>query len=763
MPGASYARAAQLAIVSFWALLFAGCATVPRLSTQERYWEKFPEPPGRPEGFTEIGEDRHGGLWLISGWGTYFWNAPEKQWSEVQLRPGFRPEQLHGGRETGLYAVQSGQDKHWCEVFRLEDGAAKYVTRIYREAAHRSPGFRVAGKDRFINWGGGKLRIYADGKWIEQSADLPLYETRVLDTNRSVALYAKGWLYVVDRRNRVVVTPLETGIEPQVLKWAAWGRGRALVLQYDTPGVKEIDLATGRLSDSHTINQTLGKRPVYDLFSTPDGHMWVLAFDPALGSYVLFLIRPDGTASLRAETAGIPWDNHQFSQSPRSALQDQHGALWFASSDIGVYYLKEGRIHQFDSRIDNSPIDCRVLLQDRKGTIFAGANDGLYAYNKGVSLTGRALQPLVPVSTLDFPVWKYRLSGSDRLHRAWRIGGLIVLLLRHENELTAIDPLDGSVRFSVPLSDTEVKDAWVTQGGSQGELTLCLKDRLLGIDIETGTVLRTLECAWDPRIAPVAAGDDYILVKQYRGRGIYRVKPSGIDEWTCPLSGYVMTHPSTFGSLLLLQTRGDSYGKQATMGLNSDTGKALWNDPLDAYGAGTAFAVDGRYCVETACYLAPKTTEAWLIARNPRTGERLWHYRKSGTTVEHAPLLDPAGDRIYSTLGNGTILCLDGTDGTVVWETILPQAPARAPGASYWPYASCMLRAEETLAVVTVDGLLYLVDTVKGKVYRRIQLTEDTIRHGKRAGSQSLIAGPWIDGNLLIIPANNGVAAYSLE
>jgi outer membrane protein assembly factor BamB len=342
------------------------------------------------------------------------------------------------------------------------------------------------------------------------------------------------------------------------------------------------------------------------------------------------------------------------------------------------------------------------------------------------------------------------------------VNGLVLYVSGYGDALTALGAEDGGVRFSIPVLRDDVDSVFVAPGGNKGEITVCLRGRVIAVDAGSGAVLRSMECKRDRRIAPIARGDGYILVKQYRGDTVSRVSRAGEDAWTCRLPGYVMTHPSTFGPWLLLQTRQGSYGGQASLGIDANTGEQLWSDTVNAYGAGIAFADDAKYCVESDSYLAPDTTEAWLIARDPGTGARRWHYRKPGTTVEHAPLIDTTNDRVYAALGSGTIVCLDGASGAPVWETVLPQSPARAPAADYEPYASCMSLSAGVLTVVAADQMLYFIRAADGRVGQRIALTEDTIRHGKRAGSPRLIAGPWIAGQLLIVSTERGITAHSL-
>ena len=186
-------------------LIIGGC-NPPWFGTRNRSWEKFPQPPGRPDGVSSISLDRHGELWIISGQGTYYWNAKTATWGGPLLGPAQHLTHLYGGNRGTLYATQRGKKEHLGRIYALEHGQAVHVTDFYYDTSSSRPGFYVTDDDRLLNWGGGKLRIFSNGKWAEHAADLPQSRVIVFDGRNTVALLYAGHLYTIDRHNRVTET-----------------------------------------------------------------------------------------------------------------------------------------------------------------------------------------------------------------------------------------------------------------------------------------------------------------------------------------------------------------------------------------------------------------------------------------------------------------------------------------------------------------------------------------------------------------------------
>lgn len=725
------------------------------LSAKERYWERFPTPPGRADFVHCVGVDRNGQLWAMAGTGLYSWDSEKLQWSQPILRSGLFLTQMYGSPKTGLYAT--ARDK---AVYLLQEGKATYVTDYEYDKPGEQPGFRVTRDGRLLNWGQGKLRIFSRGRWHEHPAELPqAWLTLIFDAGKTIHAYFGGRLYSVDRKNRFSeVKPDLQGMDQAAnpLKGAMWGRKKAIFLQYNAPHVRAVRLDSGRSADSGRINSVLGDRNVYDLFPAPDGSVWILALDRfVLHSHVLFRVSPNGSTKMVPTTAGLAWDNHRFSQYPKSILAHGKHEFWFANREYGMFALRRGRIEQFDARIDNSPYYPTQLAGAPKGVVYAAGLNGVYAYNRGRSLTGRPPEILKPPESPGDPVWELKAAPS-RLRMAWRAENLI-LASYGKHEILALNPKNGQLAYSIPLDESD-RDPWVSRGGREGEMTLGLKNRILTLNAADGATLRDLYRSRDRRSNPVALSDGTIVASL--DRTAIRLTSTGRIVWIAPLPGEVMTHLACREPYLLVQTRRSDYGGQATVAIDSRSGKELWRDTVNAYGAGAVFASDCSFSVETDTYLSPDRLEAWLIARNPATGERLWHFRRPGTTVRHPPLLEAGTVRVYAVLENGQAVCVDGRSGTLLWEHPLPQPPQRARDADDHPYHPVMSLTEGCLMIWDRSQVLNLLDPSSGALLRRISPTEDIIRHGNRYRTDEMVALPWVTDGLLIVPSQSGIKAF---
>lgn len=734
----------------------------------ERFWEKFPQPEiGRPEQLHSVGIDAHNGLWIIAGNSTYFWDRQKQCWTAPLLPGGQYLTQFYGGPKMGLYVTQRGEQEHWAELLLLDQGRVKPVTRVYYDVSHWRPGFHVSGDGRMLNWGGGSLRICDEkGEWNEHPAELPQVGPLVLEGQNAVTLYYNGRLYIAGKGGAFSRAELNLPIDADATRATVWRGDVALLIESRHPRVWGFEVETGRPFDTTAIAGSLGGRVLHDMTSTPDGSVWIITSGPApRRGGELIRLAPDGTVASIKSADTIRWGaSDPFLHKPAPALMDERGGVWFATWSMACYVDPANTLHRFDHRWDNSPKVCRSLVQDTEGVIYAAGTAGLYAYTQGRSLTGRPPPPPVPMFDPGSPAWVHGVPPDDGLGMAWQIRDLVFYATRRGGEIIAIDPRDGSQRFRIAGETRRPSQkTWVAAGPDPAHLLICVGDRILTVDARTGAIVRTLQTNRDPRIAPVPIGDDLALVRQARGQSISRVTPAGIDAWTCTLSGYLQGHPSAHGSLLLAQTRQGSYGGQATHAVDLATGAKLWSDVVEAYGAGTAFADGARYCVEADSMMSPDAIEAWLIAREPRSGHRLWHYRKAGTTIDQAPWIDAGNDRVYAVLRNGTVVCLDGADGSPLWESRLPANAASAPGASYQPYHSCASSSDGWISVAAEDDLLYLLDTATGAIRWRIDLTASTAPAGNAfVPRPQIVAAPWIAGGRLLIATEYAILAYRL-
>ncbi len=136
------------------------------------------------------------------------------------------------------------------------------------------------------------------------------------------------------------------------------------------------------------------------------------------------------------------------------------------------------------------------------------------------------------------------------------------------------------------------RSVWMAPGRKPEEILLGVPNTMVLVDATRNKATTLPELSVDPRIRPLWHRGDLVFFEGHRSRTIVRTTAEGKTLWRCSLPGYVMTHPAAYGPLVVVQTRGSSYGGQATTCVDLDTGKKLWSETVDAYGRGAAFGDD---------------------------------------------------------------------------------------------------------------------------------------------------------------------------
>ncbi|MCK5804702.1 MAG: PQQ-binding-like beta-propeller repeat protein, partial [Lentisphaeria bacterium] len=381
-------------------------------------------------------------------------------------------------------------------------------------------------------------------------------------------------------------------------------------------------------------------------------------------------------------------------------------------------------------------------------------------FTEYLPLTGSLPFKSLPLRRFGKAVWIRERAWQKPICRAWAIDDLLFYAAKREAGILAFDPRTGETRFTIPANTENARSLWVSRGSRDGQLTVGLKDRVLTVETTTGKILRSISCKRDPGIAPVPVGNDLVLVPGHRAQSITRIDPQGDKIWERSLSGYMQAQPSVYSSLLMIQTRQNSYGGQATSGVDLKSGEMLWTDKTNAYGCGVVFSDNARYSVEGDMWLTPNATEGRLISRTPRTGAIRWTYRKPQTMLSHAPLLDPVTDRVFAVLDDGVVVCVDGEDGEVIWETDLLEKPLGPSACILAPYHSALSLSGGLLLVPSKSATLHLLDMQTGALRDRIALAEGIVwSEGIRTPSD-LMAAPRVVDDLLIVPYVQGIRAY---
>lgn len=741
------------------------CALAPAPAPGATYdqWRKLPYPPGRAEYFKDIGLEEGDVLWVTAGTTIAYWDGRHFRGPQnVEFVSGCYFTRFYGGPNRGLYSVRNGSQG--AKVFRLSDGRAIYVADIHCKVSINPPPFYVARSGKLFNWGKQFLAVFTGQDWEKSTAALDTAYPLIFDNGRSVWFFHAGKLYGVDGNGRVwhVDLPVQfgsrfSGNRPHI-KGTLWGNDRAIFLAYGGRGIKAANLATGQMLNTEPINEAFGDRHVWDLFSAPDGAAWVLVNDKALRAYVFMRVAPDGTVERITAVAGLPFDNHQFGQSPHTAMFASDGAVWFGLYDAPLVRMQHRRVRQFDDTgLELS--GCTKLLEDRRGRVYAISSHGVYVTSsESLGQFARLPEPQKPTILKDV-AWKLEPGQYARCKNIWLGPNRIALGSPNSDGLWFFDPATGKRVATLEIAGFDRTSSWLAPGSQPHQILVLAPKRLLVVDASKARLDLQVDYPLDSRVAPVPVGGDFFAGKGYRSEKLVLLDREGKEQWTCRLPGYVQAQLAVCGEFGVVQTRGGSYGGQKTTGVDLNSGQVLWSDTTNAYGYGTVFAADARYMVEADMWLSPPATEGRLICREARTGDRRWEYAKPGT-ISHCPVLDRKTDRLYTVFDRGEVVCLEGPSGKLVWETALPENPYSAVNPSYDPAWSAISLQEDRVLVVDRRRVLHIFRAGDGQRVAGFDLTSAFRDARKPRRPIALLCMTRFEGRLLLVATDRGLAAY---
>jgi hypothetical protein len=264
-------------------------------------WEKLPLPISKDQHIQSMVMEPGGTIWIMTDAGLYYWDGR-----------GFRPPvsggltsgqgsiSLFGGSDRGVYATQAGQREHQGKLYALSDGGVKYVADLYYEVLHERPGLYVSKSGKIYSWGNRFLAVYSGEEWKRIEAKLDLENTFVFDTGEAVYFYFDQRLYSADSDDNLsehdIPSPMKGTPGQRATNGALWGNGRMVILRPGQKGIHAYDLKTCESVPTDSINAVLGERAMCDLFRAPDGSVWVLTYDVALGgfNYTFYRVLPQG-------------------------------------------------------------------------------------------------------------------------------------------------------------------------------------------------------------------------------------------------------------------------------------------------------------------------------------------------------------------------------------------------------------------------------------------------------------------------------------
>lgn len=743
---------AQIATVVIALLLAA-----PTFGAESR-WRKLPYPPGRADYVSAIATEGNT-LWAmvdssVVHWDGEVWHKPEG----AKLRGGMYLTTFQGGGRQPLYCTQPSERENVGKLYQLSDGTARLVLEFPYDASTSPPGLFLANDGRIFNCTKGKLAVWDDEQWNVTPA--PEAQHRVFETAGLVHFYYPhaGTLLTCDARNSVLSRTVDIKFgEREMVKGARWGDDRVLLTRYGSGPLQCLDLKAAKPVDISVLQEQFKQYTPYDLRRVGDS-VWVLVYGRTPG-YFLVRVPTKGEAELVEATRKIPWDNHQLWRHPHSVLLSR-GELWLGGLRHPLSVLRD-----FDGDGDDATLkiwgpetglnlaDCLYLAEDSQGKIFASTPHGIYV--RYAQRPPEHLPAPLPPQPLDEPTWRWRPRTRGQVTSAWLTDDAAIACINQQS-LAAIEP-DGRQRYTAAIEGVSAfAPPWFIGETGKDRWQFATGEGAVTIDAVSGETVRQQKFKRDARITPIPIREGMLVVPPGRASEVVCINGESEPQWKTSLPGYVMMHPATFGRYAVLQTRGGSYGGQATVCIDTDTGKMKWREVTDAYGSGAAFGDDAEFVVEANTKMSPRETYGWLICRETETGGQRWEHRQQGA-IHHPPLVDTAKGRVYAVFGRGEVFCFRATDGEVLWQATLGEnAFSKGRADSYHSAWSPHSLASNRLLVVDSAQTLHMFNAKSGKRQGSWMLAL------KMADTGQLMAPPRVWGKSLLVSRSRELAAYPL-
>jgi len=741
----------------------------PPEAAPNRQWERFPMPGKRAAPISHVGLDKNHGLWVVAGGDCHYWDKTRKDWvtTPISVAEGVRQRetltQLQGTPETGLYLTQksdkSGGEGH---VYRLLDGKARRITTFRGNGLRREVNLYVSSDGRLLNWHREKLRIHAHGEWTERDVKLRVGFGSFLEHQGKIYVLSERNAYVIDREN--TLTRLTSGKRDyrRVQREQFWGSDNSTVEERERAHF--ISCLSDGSVPMEAVRRAFKLHFCYPLLPMPDGSALALGAVSGSQNGGLYRVWPDSRARAIADTKGIGWLRPRFQAQPRSMLVEPGGSVWFAHGRAGAFHLLGGRIHTFSPQIDGSPCQASEIVRGPDGVLYVVGDGRLYAYNLGQTVTGGPPPRRLPLSPLGNRIWNARLEEGFEVKAAWPAGKLAALFTGKRgtntvHRLQVVELASGEERFTldVPLNGGPIHTAY--SGARPDELVVAGWHRIATLDAMTGKTIRSLDHTSIPgtihSVDPVRNGGSLV-----RADSLICLDRNNQSIWSRrQASGFRSVPPGTNNGMVIVQPESPRKPGSMVEALDLASGKVIWSQPSGISGCGAVLTGDDDI-VEGGNRTTDGAAAACLTLRNGKDGTVRWEYVRPGTRLTHAPVIDQVADRVYAYLNDGTVLCLEGDSGNVIWETMLPRAPTRLiPGRAGRPGPSLLLRPG-TLSAIDHAGGLTLLNPADGKALARFAMAEDILCDGRRVGQADLVAAPWLADGMLVVPTREGLRAY---
>ncbi|MFD1646008.1 outer membrane protein assembly factor BamB family protein [Haloarchaeobius litoreus] len=252
--------------------------------------------------------------------------------------------------------------------------------------------------------------------------------------------------------------------------------------------------------------------------------------------------------------------------------------------------------------------------------------------------------------------------------------------------LVALDATDGSERwrYDVPrrnctihaVADPAVAD---TDGdGDREVLAPTTEDEVLVAGAVEGRIEDRLPLTDYGYTRPTVAdidedGQDETVAVDVLG-SVRVFAPDGSIEWRADREAYVWATPivddvDADGATEVVVA--DRHGYVTAFG---PEGSVLWNRSSGA-GSVATWMTSANLDDDPALEYVVATTSGATVAYDGRTGEREWGHDASSLSAVNAVLSVEGRPTVFATAADGSLVAIDGTDGSVRWETMVTDQP----------------------------------------------------------------------------------------
>ncbi|WP_066218201.1 PQQ-binding-like beta-propeller repeat protein [Formosa haliotis] len=175
--------------------------------------------------------------------------------------------------------------------------------------------------------------------------------------------------------------------------------------------------------------------------------------------------------------------------------------------------------------------------------------------------------------------------------------------------------------------------------------------------------------------APLAIDSDRIFVSSRNDDHLYAInKVTGVADWSYELSNSTGAAPKIETNPLIVNNDiffGDNIGRFYSF--NKNTGTKNWSVDAGRFNSFYSSPTQFNESVITGTY-------STLYAYNLNSGAIIWQYVPTGGTIKTSPFI--YNDKVYigiSKNGSGELLCLNASNGSVIWSYALENNTTSSP------------------------------------------------------------------------------------